>query len=254
MAKDTAPALDENTRRYYLDVMGVQCWQSLEPVSQQNVLHDGEPVAGPNTDSAAESEVEVPGNSWSVLEREVQNCDRCVLHETRKQALLGRGSRSAELMFLLLAPDTSDDLMGMICSDAADDLFARMLDAIDIEIDDVYITSLLKCALPASHTVTPKEIRCCTEHLKQQVQLIQPELIVVLGETAIRCLLQKDLTLDDYRAMNPETGSRDQQHQFESVPLFVSYSPHELLRQVENKRKAWSDLQQLQAMMSAEHS
>lgn len=254
MAKNTASPLDENTRRYYLDVMGVQCWQARESVSQQNAVHHVEPVADPDAGSRAESDADVPGNSWSVLEQEVQNCDRCVLHETRKQALIGRGSRSAELMFVMLAPDTSDDLMGMICSDAADDLFTRMLAAIDIEIDDVYITSLLKCALPASHTVSPKEIRCCTEYLKQQVQLIQPELIVVLGETAIRCLLQKDLTLDDYRAMNPDTGSRDQQHEFESVPLFVSYSPHELLKQVENKRKAWSDLQQLQAMMSAQRS
>ncbi|MBT8135272.1 MAG: uracil-DNA glycosylase [Gammaproteobacteria bacterium] len=223
-------------------------------MSQTNAVHDSEPVAGPNTDSGTESEGDVPGNSWSLLEQDVENCDRCVLHETRKQPLIGRGSRSAELMFVLLAPDTSDDLMGMICSDAADDLFTRMLAAIDIEIEDVYITSLLKCAVPASHTVSPKEIRCCTEHLKQQVQLIQPELIVVLGETAIRCLLQKDLTLDDYRAMNPDKDNRDLQYQFESVPLFVSYSPHELLKQLENKRKAWSDLQQLQAMMSGEHS
>ena len=254
MAKNTASPLDENTRRYYLDVMGVQCWQARESVLQQYAVHHVEPAADSDADSTTESDADVPGNSWSVLEQEVQNCDRCVLHETRKQALIGRGSRSAELMFVMLAPDTSDDLMGMICSDAADDLFTRMLAAIDIEIDDVYITSLLKCAVPASHTVSPKEIRCCTEHLKQQVQLIQPELIVVLGETAIRCLLQKDLTLDDYRAMNPDTGSRNQQHEFESVPLFVSYSPHELLKQVENKRKAWADLQQLQAMMSAQRS
>ena len=242
MTKHIAPPLDENTRRYYLDVMGVQCWQSLEPVAQQNDDRHVEPEA--------ESEGDVSVTGWLQLEQDIQACQQCVLHKTRKQALSGRGNQSADLMFVLLAPDASDDSNGQVCSDAAGDLFTRMLAAIDIDIDDVYISSLLKCALPASHTVTPTEIHCCTEYLKRQVQLIRPELIVVLGETAIRCLLQKDLALDDYRAMNPGRDSKDQPYQFESVPLFVTYSPHDLLQQVENKRKAWSDLQQLQAMMT----
>jgi len=242
MTKHIAPPLDENTRRYYLDVMGVQCWQSLEPVAQQNDDRHVEPEA--------ESEGDVSVTGWMQLEQDIQACQQCVLHKTRKQALSGRGNQSADLMFVLLAPDASDDSNGQVCSDAAGDLFTRMLAAIDIDIDDVYISSLLKCALPASHTVTPTEVRCCTEYLKRQVQLIRPELIVVLGETAIRCLLQKDLDLDDYRAMNPGRDSKDQPYQFESVPLFVTHSPHDLLQQVENKRKAWSDLQQLQAMMT----
>jgi uracil-DNA glycosylase family 4 len=241
MTKHIAPPLDENTRRYYLDVMGVQCWQSLEAVAQQNDDRHVEPEA--------ESEGGVSVTGWLQLEQDIHACQQCVLHKTRKQALSGRGNQSAGLMFVLLAPDASDDSSGQVCSDAAGDLFTRMLAAIDVDIDDVYISSLLKCALPASHTVTPKEIHCCTEYLKRQVQLIRPELIVVLGETAIRCLLQKDLDLDDYRAMNPGRDGKDQPYQFESVPLFVTYSPHDLLQQVENKRKAWSDLQQLQAMM-----
>ena len=242
MTKHIATQLDENTRRYYLDVMGVQCWQSLEPVAQQDDDRQVEPEA--------ESAGDVSVTGWMQLEQDIQACQQCALHKTRKQALSGRGNQSADLMFVLLAPDASDDSNGQVCSDAAGDLFTRMLAAIDIDIDDVYISSILKCALPASHTVTPKEILSCTGYLKRQVQLIRPELIVVLGETAIRCLLQKDLDIDDYRAMNPGRDSKDQPYQFESVPLFVTYSPHDLLQQVENKRKAWSDLQQLQAMMT----
>ena len=242
MTKHIATPLDENTRRYYLDVMGVQCWQSLEPVARQN--HDL------HVEPGAESEEDVSVTGWMQLEQDIQACQQCVLHKTRKQALSGRGNQSADLMFVLLAPDASDDSNGQLCSDAAGDLFTRMLAAIDVDIDDVYISSLLKCALPASHTVTPKEIRSCSEYLKRQVQLVRPELIIVLGETAIRCLLQKDLDIDDYRAMNPARGSKDQHNQFESVPLFVTYSPYDLLQQLENKRKAWSDLQQIQAMMT----
>jgi len=242
MTKDIAPPLDENTRRYYLDVMGVQCWQSLEPALQQNHDHDVE--------QNVESGRGVTDTGWSQLEQNIETCEQCVLHETRKQALTGRGNQAADLMFVLLAPDVSDDNNGLICSDAAGDLFTRMLAAIDIDIDDVYISSLLKCAVPASHTISPKQIRSCNEYLKQQVRLIRPEFIVVLGETAVRCLLQKDLDIDDYRAMNPGASNSGQPYQFESIPMFVTYSPQELILQADNKRKAWSDLQQLQAMMA----
>ena len=102
----------------------------------------------------------------------------------------------------------------------------------------------MKCSVQINHTVSPKEIQSCNEHLKQQIQLIQPKLLVVLGETAVRCLLQKDLSIDDCRARN-----EGMQHRIESVPLFVSYSPEELLQRPENKRKAWSDLQQLQKIL-----
>ena len=242
MTKNIAPVLDENTRRYYLDVMGVQCWQSLEPALQKNDDHDVE--------QDVSSDRDVTDTGWLQLEQNIHKCEQCVLHESRKQALTGRGNQSADLMFVLLAPDDSDDDKGLICSDAADELFTRMLAAIDIDIDDVYISSLLKCAVPASHTISPKEIRSCNEYLKQQIQLIRPELIIVLGETAVRCLLQKDLAIDDYRAMNPGVDEPGQSYQFESIPMFVTYSPRELILQAENKRKAWSDLQQLQAMMA----
>lgn len=244
MTKHITSPLDENTRRYYLDVMGVQCWQSLEPVSQQN---DDHPV-----ELQVQSESDVTGTGWLQLEHDIETCEQCALHEQRKQALTGRGNQSADLMFVLLAPDASDDSNGQICSGAAGDLFTRMLAAIDIDIDDVYISSLLKCAVPASHTISPKEIRSCNEYLKQQVQLIRPRFIVVLGETTVRCLLQKNLAIDDFRAMNPDKDSKELHCQFESVPLFVTYSPQDLLKYVENKRKAWSDLQQLQAMVATQ--
>jgi len=244
MTKRITPPLDENTRRYYLDVMGVQCWQSLEPVSQQN---DDRHV-----ETQVDSERDVTGTGWLQLENDIQTCEQCALHEKRKQALTGRGNQSADLMFVLLAPDASDDGNGQICSGAAGDLFTRMLAAIDIDIDDVYISSLLKCAVPASHTISPKQIRSCNEYLKQQVQLIRPGIIVVLGETAVRCLLQENLAIDDFRAMNPDKDRKELHYQFESVPLFVTYSPQDLLKQVENKRKAWSDLQQLQAMVTTQ--
>ena len=229
MTKELPPALDENTRRYYLDVMGVQCWQSIE-TSQQS------------------EQVSIAATVDHVsLEESIQRCTSCSLHETRKQALPGRGNPSAELMFVLLAPDESDDASGNICSGEADVLLGKMLAAIGINIEEVYLSSLLKCKVPIKHTVSPKEIQSCNDYLLQQIQQIQPKLLVILGETAVCCLLQEELSIDDARAkINDKTSTL-----YNQVPLYVSYSPEELLQQPENKRKAWADLQQLQKIIDS---
>ena len=240
MTKGITPSLDENTRRYYLDVMGIQCWESID--SQLKSENHG------GVSTVDDSDRDVAVISYSQIEETIQRCTRCRLYKTRKQALAGRGNQSAELMFVLLTPNSSDDKSGVICGGDAGVLFGKMLAAIDIKIDDVYLSSLLKCSVPLNHTVSPKEIQSCNDYLKQQIQLIRPKLLVVLGETAVRCLLQKDLSIDDYRAMNNDMPYMHYS-QVESVPLFVSYSPEELLQQPENKRKAWSDLQQLQKII-----
>jgi len=244
MTEDTVTALDENTRRYYLDVMGIQCWESI----QSKIKSD-------RVENRGVSSVQTEDNGAALLklETDVQQCVKCQLHATRKQAIFGRGNQSAELMFILLSPDMNDDESGVLCSGEANELFVKMLSAINISIDDIYITSLLKCGVPAQHTISTSELHYCNDYLKQQIQLIQPKLLVVLGETTVRCLLQKDLSLDDFRTLintelNAPLKTAAISNQFESVPLFVSYSPQELLQQPEYKRKAWADLQQLQKM------
>lgn len=232
--------LDENTRRYYLDVMGIQCWELIDSQQSGNKQEEVSTFDDSNRDVAVK-------NSSNIAET-IQQCTKCGLHKTRKQALAGRGNQSAELLFVVLSPNASDDESGIVCGGEADVLFSKMLAAINIDINDVYLSSLLKCSVPINHTVSPKEIQSCIDHLRLQIQQIQPKLLVVLGETAVRCLLQKDLSIDDYRAMNDELPAVPYS-KLGSVPLFVSYSPEELLQQPENKRKAWSDLQQLQKML-----
>jgi len=236
MTKGLTRSPDENTRRHYLDMMGIQCWESIDSQQESGEQDDVLTVEGNNRDVVAENYLQI--------EETIQQCTKCQLYKTRKQALAGRGNLSAELMFVVLSPGISDDGSGVICGGEANVLFSKMLSAINIDINDVYLSSLLKCAVPMNHTVSPKEIQSCNNYLKQQIQLIQPKLLIVLGETAVRCLLQKNLSIDDCRAMND-----DMSHEVESVPLFVSYSPEELLQQPENKRKAWSDLKLLQKII-----
>lgn len=252
-ANSTMTILDEVTRRYYLDVMGIQCWELRDKETPSNaepgVTESGSVKENNTALTLAGSEVDAAESvaaDWLQLDAAIQQCSSCQLHGNRKQAIMGRGSHSAELMFVLLAPDSNDDKAGFICSGAADELFSKMLSAINVPINEVYITSLLKCCVPPVHTVSPEEIQHCHNHLIQQIRLVQPKLLVVLGETAMRCLLQENMSLDDYRALNAESH-----YQIDSVPVFASYSPHELLQKTENKRAAWSDLQQLQKILQS---
>lgn len=249
MTRDTVFPIDENTRRYYLDAMGIQCWEMLEsyrPESQQLEAqqYDSDVISAQTKQSLI---------SWPQLQAGIQQCEKCPLHKTRKQAIIGRGNPSAELMFVLISPDAIDDESGVLCDGETNKLFSKMLAAINISVNDVYITSLLKCSVAENHTISPAEIHQCETHLKHQVQLIQPKILVLLGETTARCSLQKNLSLDDFRVMvnkKIKTGVPIAgQHQFDSIPLFVTYSPQELLQKTENKRKAWLDLQQLQKLI-----
>ena len=246
MSKITAFSFDENTRRYYLDVMGIQCWQlrNTEDRPTEERLGSEEGSLAANNRDVISADIISNDNNWPQLETTIQTCDKCQLYATRKQAIVGRGNQSAELMFVLLTPSSNDDEAGCVCSGEDNDLFSKMLAAINVDIDDVYITSLLKCSVPASHTVSAKEIKQCFAYLKRQVRLIQPKLLIVLGETTIRCLLQKNMSLDDFRAMNT-----NQPFQIDSIPVFSSYSPQELLQQPELKRNAWTDLQQIQKLI-----
>ncbi len=246
VAQTMTEAMDENTRRYYLDAMGIQCWESLDAgqVDTQPAIE-----TSPDVSTTESSDREVAATTYDGLESAIQSCVNCALHKRRTQAIAGRGSLSAELMFVLLSPSANDDKNELICGGEAGDLLSKMLAAININIGDVYITSLLKCRVAANHTISPAEIQACNTHLKQQIQLIRPKLIIVLGETTARCLLQKELSIDDSRAMNDNLSQ-----QLVSVPLFFSYSPEELLLQAAHKRKAWSDLQQLQKIIESNNN
>ncbi len=259
--------MDESIRRYYLDAMGIQCWQLLEAEPLVTAIHvteahatdtseanqnTGHAVAESSAPYNKSTEADVTGLSeisWSQVNREIQQCERCQLHKTREQAIAGRGNQSADIMFILLSASRDDDKAGVLCSGQSEVLFSKMLGAINIAFDDIYITSLLKCSVPVNHTVSPKEIQSCDINLKQQIELIKPKLLVILGETAVQCLLQKNLSLDEYREMNNASAENETALQYDSVPLFVSYSPQELILNSDNKRKAWSDLQQLQLKM-----
>ena len=218
-------ALDENSRRYYLDAMGIQCWQLLE---QEN--------AALQTPVAIEKEVV----EQNVVEQNVaRDLGKSVQYE-----VLSRGNKSADMMFVLLSPSANDETSGL-CSGEEGVLLTKMLAAIKVSIADVYITSLLKSSSPVTDAISSNEMEQCKTQLKQQIQKVKPKVLIALGEASAQILLKQKMPLDELREQVNTNSNKSEAH-FESIPLFVSYSPTELLQKAENKRKAWSDLQQLQ--------
>ena len=111
-----------------------------------------------------------------------------------------------------------------------------MLKAIELDREQIYFTSLVKCQLPENHTLRTSEILCCEQYLHQQIEMLKPELIVALGEFSAQHLVVSKKQLDDLRGKF---------YQYHSVPLIVMPHPDELLINPLNKRQAWHDLLQI---------
>jgi len=218
--------LTEDVRRYYLDAMGIQVWQSLE-----NPVDD--------------SETDVPANSdviWAQLEQAVSSCTACELHTSRTQTVFGVGNKSADLLIIGEAPGRDEDLQGEPFVGRAGQLLNAMLAAIGFQRDQVYIANILKCRPPNNRDPKPEEAAACNSWLQQQIELIQPEVILALGRIAAHQLLNTEQSL---------AALRDKQHKHAGIPLIVSYHPAYLLRKPIEKRKSWQDLKHVKFLLNS---
>ena len=170
---------------------------------------------------------------WASLEQAVRTCTKCALHATRTQTVFGVGSRAARWMFIGEAPGVDEDRQGEPFVGRAGQLLNAMLFAIGLKREEVFIANVLKCRPPGNRDPQPDEVAQCEPYLIQQIQLIQPRLIVALGRHAAHSLLKTEMPLSKLR------GQRLSYH---GTPLIVTYHPAYLLRTPTDKRKVWDDL------------
>lgn len=168
------------------------------------------------------------------------DCQRCGLHAERKQIVFGVGSAQAELMFVGEAPGRDEDLQGEPFVGKAGQLLTRMIEAMGLRRDEVYICNIIKCRPPNNRDPEPDEVASCEPFLRQQIEAIAPRLIVALGNFAARTLLRSELGI---------TRLRGAFHRYQGIPLMPTFHPAYLLRNPEAKRPAWSDLQAVMAEM-----
>jgi len=175
-----------------------------------------------------------PLTTWDALAEAVANCTACKLSTTRTQGVLGVGDRHADWLIIGEAPGADEDARGEPFVGEAGKLLDAMLAAINLQRgNNVYITNVLKSRPPGNREPESDEIAACRPYLLAQIELIQPRLILALGRVAAQSLLDTDETVGHLRG---------RLHQFQGVPLVVTYHPAYLLRKLSDKARAWEDL------------
>ena len=173
-------------------------------------------------------------DEWIPLKAAVSGCTRCGLHQTRTQTVFGVGDQNADWMLIGEAPGAEEDRLGDPFVGQAGKLLDSMLAAIGLSRrENVYIANVLKCRPPGNRNPAPDEVEKCTPHLLRQIELIQPKLIVALGRFAAQTLLDTSASISSLRG---------RVHRYAGVPLIVTYHPAYLLRNLEDKARAWDDL------------
>ena len=182
----------------------------------------------------AEQKEPAGATGWIELKQAVPACTACGLHKSRARTVLGVGDEQADWMLIGEAPGAEEDRLGEPFVGQAGKLLDSMLAAIDLERgENVYIANVLKCRPPGNRNPEPEEVEKCSPHLRAQIELIAPKLIIAMGRFAAQTLLNTDASI---------ASLRGRLHEHAGVPLIVTYHPAYLLRNLPDKAKAWEDL------------
>ncbi len=170
------------------------------------------------------------------LQKKVSACTACNLSKSRKQTVFGNGNIQADLVFVGDAPDADDDREGMPFSGRSGALLNRMITAMGMTREQVYTMHTIKCRPPWNHDPTGEEVAACRGYFDAQLQALQPKFICLLGRVAAQQVLGNNEGL---------TSLREGVHDYQGVPVYVTYHPAYLLRNPARKQQTWQDLQRL---------
>lgn len=178
----------------------------------------------------------------AALGASVEGCTRCRLADGRQKVVFGSGNPDADLMFIGEAPGADEDRQGLPFVGAAGELLTRIIAAMEMTRDEVYIANVIKCRPPGNRDPQPDEVAACRGYLERQIALVRPRLIVVLGRIAAQTLLGTD---------SPIGQMRGRWYSVQGVPAMITYHPAALLRNPALKRPTWEDLQQVRDRLRA---
>jgi len=180
---------------------------------------------------------------WDQLKESVEGCVACRLCNSRTRTVFGVGDPDADWLYVGEGPGAQEDTLGEPFVGQAGKLLDNMLTAIGLKRGrDVFIANIVKCRPPGNREPSEDEAQCCGPYLTRQIQLIKPKLIIALGKTAARNLLNTDASIGSLRG---------RLHQHEGIPVIVTYHPAYLLRTLVAKAKTWEDLCFAQSTMQA---
>ncbi len=171
------------------------------------------------------------------LEKKYQVCKKCNLWKGRNKFCYGNGNPNAKLMLIGEGPGADEDRTGRVFVGRAGQLLTKMLLAIKLSRDDVYIGNIVKCRPPGNRNPLPEEKKACLPYLEEQISIIKPQILLLMGKVAASTLLEMDTTLKAFR---------EQTYYYKGIKTYVSYHPSALLRNPGWKKFAWIDLQKIQ--------
>ena len=174
------------------------------------------------------------------IRQEFGDCQRCKLWKSRTRIVFGVGNRKADLMFVGEAPGADEDAQGIPFVGRAGQLLTKIIEAMGLKREQVYIANILKCRPPDNRNPEPDEVESCEGFLSKQIEAVQPKIIVALGRYAAQLLLQTD---------TPISKIRGEFFQFQSSLLIPTFHPSYLLRNPSAKRHVWEDMQAVQARL-----
>jgi len=167
------------------------------------------------------------------VREELGDCQRCTLARTRKTIVFGQGNPQAALMFVGEAPGADEDEQGLAFVGKAGQLLTKIIEAMGMKRDDVFIANILKCRPPQNRNPEPDEVLACHPFLEKQIAAIKPKVIVGLGKFGAQWLL---------KTAEPITRLRGRLGQFQGITVMPTYHPAYLLRNPSSKKEVWEDM------------
>jgi DNA polymerase len=174
---------------------------------------------------------------------DIGDCTRCKLHGLgRRQIVFGVGNPSADLMFVGEAPGADEDVQGIPFVGRAGQLLTKIIEAIDLRREDVYIANVIKCRPPENRNPDPDEVETCEPFLVRQIDAIRPRVVVALGTFAAKALL---------KTQDPISRLRGRVYDYRGAKLIPTFHPAFLLRSPDRKRDVWEDMKKVRAILQA---
>jgi DNA polymerase len=182
-----------------------------------------------------------PAEGLAAVRADIGDCTRCKLHRLgRRQIVFGVGSPTAELMFVGEAPGQEEDVQGIPFVGRAGQLLTKIIEAIDLKREDVYIANVIKCRPPENRNPEPDEVETCEPFLFRQIDIIKPKVIVALGKFGAQTLL---------RTLDPISRLRGRVYDYRGAKLVPTFHPAYLLRNPSSKREVWEDMKLVKRLL-----
>ncbi|MDA8028524.1 MAG: uracil-DNA glycosylase [Nitrospiraceae bacterium] len=184
----------------------------------------------------------------AALREKARTCTHCSLSSTRTNVVFGEGNPDAALMFVGEGPGADEDATGRPFVGRAGELLTKMIGAMGYARSDVYIANIVKCRPPGNRVPEENERQSCLPYLQQQISLVSPQAIVLLGQTAAASLLGQAVGISKLR------GKEARLSRFPDIRVMPTYHPAYLLRNPSAKAEVWEDLKKVMAWLGKERS